>query len=295
VKPDLVRCRFTERRSGGSADATDSRRRKRPELGQLQPAQLGQRQWARQEQRQQDGSGGIVRIRCDESPAHSRPQRRRHRWRRVRTRLRPRRPTWFLCTSEDLPRLVLTPPDVTKTPYAAPRCWSSAGRNPRAGHRHQGERRGRRTGRPRERAQRAARAGAGVKTQLASGVVLTGGGSHNSVTVEFKDFVTVIEGPLNQQRSLAVIAETNRTFPNKPIRYLVNTHNHFVWAGYGPTRRKARRSSPTTATATSISGSCWRRSSAHSVRPAFATASCADRPQGPRIADVHGSVHDQRR
>jgi glyoxylase-like metal-dependent hydrolase (beta-lactamase superfamily II) len=70
-----------------------------------------------------------------------------------------------------------------------------------------------------------------VKTQLAPGVVLMGGGSHNSIAVEFKDFVTVIEGPLNQQRSLAVIAETNRTFPNKPIRYLVNTHNHFDHLG----------------------------------------------------------------
>jgi hypothetical protein len=136
VKPDLVRCRFTERRSGGSADASDSRRRKRPELGQLQPAQPGQRQRAHQEQRRQDGLGGIVRIRCDESPAHSRPQQRRHRWRRVRTRLRPRRPTWFSCTSEDLPRLVLTPPDVTKTPYAEPRCRSSAGRNPPPNNNH---------------------------------------------------------------------------------------------------------------------------------------------------------------
>jgi len=70
-----------------------------------------------------------------------------------------------------------------------------------------------------------------VKTQLAPGVVLMGGGSHNSVAVEFKDFVTVIEGPLNQQRSLAVIAEVKRTFPNKPIRYLVNTHNHFDHLG----------------------------------------------------------------
>jgi len=70
-----------------------------------------------------------------------------------------------------------------------------------------------------------------VKTQLAPGVVLMGGGSHNSIAVEFKDYVAVIEGPLNQQRSLAVIAETKRTFPNKPIRYLVNTHNHFDHLG----------------------------------------------------------------
>jgi glyoxylase-like metal-dependent hydrolase (beta-lactamase superfamily II) len=70
-----------------------------------------------------------------------------------------------------------------------------------------------------------------MKTQLAPGVVLMGGGSHNSVAVEFKDFVTVIEGPLNQERSLAVIAEVKRTFPGKPIRYLVNTHNHFDHLG----------------------------------------------------------------
>jgi glyoxylase-like metal-dependent hydrolase (beta-lactamase superfamily II) len=70
-----------------------------------------------------------------------------------------------------------------------------------------------------------------VASTLAPGVVLMGGGSHNSLAVEFKDYVTVIEGPLNQQRSNAVIAEVKKTFPNKPIRYLVNTHNHFDHLG----------------------------------------------------------------
>ena len=58
-----------------------------------------------------------------------------------------------------------------------------------------------------------------------------GGGSHNSVAVEFKDFVTVIEGPLSNQRTNAVVAEVHKLFPNKPIRYLVNTHNHFDHLG----------------------------------------------------------------
>jgi hypothetical protein len=58
----------------------------------------------------QDHSDGTVRTRCDESPAHSRPRQWRQRWRRARTRLRPRRPTWFSRTSEDFPRLVLAPP-----------------------------------------------------------------------------------------------------------------------------------------------------------------------------------------
>jgi glyoxylase-like metal-dependent hydrolase (beta-lactamase superfamily II) len=70
-----------------------------------------------------------------------------------------------------------------------------------------------------------------VATKLGDGVWLMGGGSHNSVAVEFKDFVTVIEGPLDETRSNAVIAEIKKTIPNKPIRYLVNTHNHFDHLG----------------------------------------------------------------
>jgi len=70
-----------------------------------------------------------------------------------------------------------------------------------------------------------------VATTLAPGVVHMGGGSHNSLAVEFKDFVTVIEAPLDQQRTNAVIAEVRKTFPNKPIRYVVNTHNHFDHLG----------------------------------------------------------------
>jgi glyoxylase-like metal-dependent hydrolase (beta-lactamase superfamily II) len=68
-------------------------------------------------------------------------------------------------------------------------------------------------------------------TKLADGVVHLGGGSHNSIAVEFKDYITVIEAPLDQQRSLAVIAEVKKQFPNKPIRYVVNTHNHFDHLG----------------------------------------------------------------
>jgi glyoxylase-like metal-dependent hydrolase (beta-lactamase superfamily II) len=70
-----------------------------------------------------------------------------------------------------------------------------------------------------------------VATTLAPGIVLMGGGSHNSIAVEFKDYVAMIEAPLDQQRSLAVIAETQKTFPNKPIKYVVNTHNHFDHLG----------------------------------------------------------------
>ena len=61
---------------------------------------------------------------------------------------------------------------------------------------------------------------------LADGVYLYGGGSHNSVVVEFEDYIAVVEAPLNEQRNLAVIDEIVERIPNKPIRFLVNTHQH---------------------------------------------------------------------
>ena len=66
-----------------------------------------------------------------------------------------------------------------------------------------------------------------LETQkLANGVYLFGGTTHNSIAVEFKDYVAVIEAPLDEQRSLAVIEEVVKLVPNKPIRYVVNTHQH---------------------------------------------------------------------
>ena len=62
--------------------------------------------------------------------------------------------------------------------------------------------------------------------KLADGVYLMGGSTHNSVAIEFKDYITVVEAPLDEARSLAVIEEVVKLFPGKPIRYLVNTHQH---------------------------------------------------------------------
>ena len=67
--------------------------------------------------------------------------------------------------------------------------------------------------------------------RLADGVWLVGGGSHNSVAVEFGDHVAVIEAPLNEDRSLAVIEEVTNLIPNKPIRFIVNTHHHWDHLG----------------------------------------------------------------
>ena len=67
--------------------------------------------------------------------------------------------------------------------------------------------------------------------RLGDGVWLIGGGSHHSVAVEFGDHVAVIEAPLNEGRSLAVISEVNRLIPTKPIRFIVNTHHHWDHLG----------------------------------------------------------------
>ena len=67
--------------------------------------------------------------------------------------------------------------------------------------------------------------------KLADGVWMMGGASHNSVAVEFKDYIAVVEAPLDEARNLAVIEEIVKLIPNKPIRFLVNTHQHFDHIG----------------------------------------------------------------
>jgi glyoxylase-like metal-dependent hydrolase (beta-lactamase superfamily II) len=62
--------------------------------------------------------------------------------------------------------------------------------------------------------------------KLADGVYRITGG-YVALAVEMKDHVIVLEGGQNEARGLAVIAETKRVLPNKPIKYVVNTHSHF--------------------------------------------------------------------
>jgi flavorubredoxin len=54
----------------------------------------------------------------------------------------------------------------------------------------------------------------------------TGNGSYDSVIVEFKDYIMMLEAGQSEARGLAYIAETKKLFPNKPIRYVMNTHPH---------------------------------------------------------------------
>lgn len=71
-----------------------------------------------------------------------------------------------------------------------------------------------------------------IDTQkVADGVWYVAGGSHHSVVIEMRDHVIVAEGPLNDERALAVIAETRRLVPGKPLRYVIASHNHFDHTG----------------------------------------------------------------
>jgi len=71
-----------------------------------------------------------------------------------------------------------------------------------------------------------------VDTQkIADGIYYLTGGTHHSVAVEFSDHVVVIEAPLNDERVMAVLDAVKKAIPNKPIRYVVNTHDHFDHAG----------------------------------------------------------------
>ena len=71
-----------------------------------------------------------------------------------------------------------------------------------------------------------------VATQMvAEGVWYLTGGTHHSVLIEMKDHLILAEAPLNDERTLAVIAEARTLVPSKPIRYVVNSHHHFDHSG----------------------------------------------------------------
>jgi len=77
---------------------------------------------------------------------------------------------------------------------------------------------------------RAARENVTVE-KAAEGVWFLAGGSHNSAAIEMSDHVILVEAPLYDGRALAVIGEVRKLAPGKPIRYVVNTHNHFDHSG----------------------------------------------------------------
>jgi glyoxylase-like metal-dependent hydrolase (beta-lactamase superfamily II) len=62
--------------------------------------------------------------------------------------------------------------------------------------------------------------------KIGSGIWALNYGGERSIAVEFKDHVVIIEAPGGDAQSLATIAEVKRMFPNKSIKYVVNSHHH---------------------------------------------------------------------
>jgi glyoxylase-like metal-dependent hydrolase (beta-lactamase superfamily II) len=67
--------------------------------------------------------------------------------------------------------------------------------------------------------------------KVAEGVWFIAGGSHNSVAIEMKDYMIVVETPLYDGRSVPVLAQVKQLVPGKPIRYVINSHTHFDHSG----------------------------------------------------------------
>lgn len=66
---------------------------------------------------------------------------------------------------------------------------------------------------------------------VSPGVYQVKGGSHHSMAIEMKDHLIVIETPLFEERSLAVIKALEEKIPGKPIKYAVVTHFHMDHSG----------------------------------------------------------------
>jgi glyoxylase-like metal-dependent hydrolase (beta-lactamase superfamily II) len=69
-----------------------------------------------------------------------------------------------------------------------------------------------------------------ISEDLGGGFWLITGG-YAAIVADFKDYIVVVEGPQNDMRAEQIIAEAKRLVPNKPIRYVINTHTHFDHSG----------------------------------------------------------------
>jgi glyoxylase-like metal-dependent hydrolase (beta-lactamase superfamily II) len=67
--------------------------------------------------------------------------------------------------------------------------------------------------------------------KIADGVWALTPGGEGSILVEFKDYVVIVEGPGNDAYTVATLAQVKKMIPEKPIKYVVNTHHHADHAG----------------------------------------------------------------
>ncbi len=67
--------------------------------------------------------------------------------------------------------------------------------------------------------------------KVADGVWFVAGASHNSVAIEMKDHLVLVESPLGDFRTAPVIEAVKKLAPGKPIRFAVNSHHHYDHSG----------------------------------------------------------------
>ena len=66
---------------------------------------------------------------------------------------------------------------------------------------------------------------------LAEGVWLLAGGLHNSVAIEMHDHIVLVDSPVNDARTQAIVGELAKRIPDKKITQVINTHAHFDTLG----------------------------------------------------------------
>jgi glyoxylase-like metal-dependent hydrolase (beta-lactamase superfamily II) len=67
--------------------------------------------------------------------------------------------------------------------------------------------------------------------KIGDGVHYLTGGTHHSLAIEEKDHVVLVEAPLSEDRSEALIKKVAEIIPGKPIKYVINSHLHFDHSG----------------------------------------------------------------
>ena len=70
-----------------------------------------------------------------------------------------------------------------------------------------------------------------TRDMVAPGVWFLAGGSHNSVAIETDGQIVLVEAPLYDGRSQAVMTAANQLVPGKAVRTVINSHHHFDHAG----------------------------------------------------------------
>ncbi len=68
-------------------------------------------------------------------------------------------------------------------------------------------------------------------TEVAPGVQFQEGGSHNSLIIEMRDHLIVVDSPVTDAQSKWTLAALRAKYPSKPVRQLVLTHRHMDHAG----------------------------------------------------------------